>query len=106
MRYKPLNQFAPLTVKVLFNYVLARFSLLDSKLEILTPRPEIHRKKVMLCVWWDMKGIINYDLLDPKQTVTANLYSQQFIRLSDVLEKKRPFGGKGKRNVILLHDNA
>ena len=69
-------------------------------------KPEIHRKKVMLCVWWDMKGIIYYELLEPKQTVTANLYSQQLIRLSEALEKKRPFGGKGKRKVILLHDNA
>ncbi|MCB1864317.1 MAG: hypothetical protein KDG50_02730 [Chromatiales bacterium] len=42
----------------------------------------------MLCVWWDMKGIIYYELLEPKQTVTANLYSQQLIRLSEALEKK------------------
>ena len=54
---------------------------------ILTSKPEIHRKKVMLCVWWDMKGIIYYELLEPKQTVTANLYSQQLIRLSEALEK-------------------
>ena len=87
MRYKSLNQFAPLTVKVLFNYVLARIGLLDSKLGILTPKPEIHRKKVMLCVWCNMKGIIYYELLEPKQTVTANLYSQQLIRLSEALEK-------------------
>ena len=53
-----------------------------------------------------MKGIIYYELLEPKQTVTANLYSQQLIRLSEALEKKRPFGGKGKRKVILLHENA
>ena len=67
---------------------------------------EIHVKKVMLCVWWDQKGIIYYELLKPKQTVNANLYSQQLTRLSEALQIKRPFSGKGKRKVILLHDNA
>jgi len=70
------------------------------------PMPDIHRKKVMLSVWWDQKGIIYYELLEPKQTVTADLYSQQLIRLSQTLERKRPYGGKGDRKVILLHDNA
>ena len=60
----------------------------------------------MLCVWWDQKGIIYYELLEPKQIVTANLYSQQLMRLSLALETKRPYRDKGKRNVILLHDNA
>ncbi len=73
---------------------------------IATPKPEIHRKKVMLCVWWDQKGIIYYELLEPKQTVTADLYSNQLMRLSQALERKRPYGGKGRRKVILLHDNA
>ena len=27
---------------------------------------EIHVKKVMLCVWWDQKGIIYYELLKSK----------------------------------------
>jgi histone-lysine N-methyltransferase SETMAR len=71
-----------------------------------TPKPEIHRKKVMICVWWDQKGVIYWELLEPKQTVTANLYSQQLVRLSQVLERKRPYNGKGNRKVILLHDNA
>ena len=71
-----------------------------------TPKPEIHQKKVMLCVWWDQKGIIYWELLEPKQTVTANVYSQQLMSLSLALETTRPFTGKGKRKVILLHDNA
>jgi len=36
-----------------------------------TAMPKIHRKKVMLCVWWDQKGVIYWELLKPKQTVTA-----------------------------------
>ena len=63
-------------------------------------------KKVMICVWWDQKGIIHYELLETNQTVTADLYSQQLTRLNRALESKWPFNGKGKRKVILLHDNA
>jgi [histone H3]-lysine36 N-dimethyltransferase SETMAR len=32
---------------------------------LFTPKREIHVKKVMLCVWWDQKGIIYYELLEP-----------------------------------------
>ena len=71
-----------------------------------TPRPDNHRKKIMICVWWDQKGVIYYELLEPKQTVNANLYSQQLTRLNQALVTKRHWGAKGKRKVILLHDNA
>ena len=30
-----------------------------------TPRPDIHRKKIMICVWWDQKSVIYYELLEP-----------------------------------------
>jgi len=37
---------------------------------------KIHGSKVLLCIWWDMKGIMYYELLN--QTVTAERYQQQF----------------------------
>jgi histone-lysine N-methyltransferase SETMAR len=40
-------------------------------------RPPLHPKKIMLCVWWDMKGVIYFELLDTNQTINSNLYSQQ-----------------------------
>ena len=48
-------------------------------------KPEIHQKKVMLCVWWDQKGIIYYELLNPKETINASIYSRQLTSLSQAL---------------------
>ena len=60
----------------------------------------------MLCVWWDQKDIIYYELLEPKQTVNAKLYSHQLVDLSQALQEKWQYSGKGKRKVIILLDNA
>lgn len=38
------------------------------------PKPDIHGKKVMLCVWWNSKGLVYFEVLDSVQTVTVNLY--------------------------------
>jgi histone-lysine N-methyltransferase SETMAR len=72
----------------------------------LTPKPDIHGQKVMLSVWWDMKGILYFELLEPGQTVSDERYRQQLRRLNTEIEQKRPFRGHGKQKVILLHDNA
>ena len=53
-------------------------------------KPDMHPKKIMLCIWWDMKGVIYFELLDINQTITANVYSQQLQRLNEVLSQKRP----------------
>ena len=71
-----------------------------------TARPKIHAKKLLLCIWWDQRGVIHYELLRPGEMVTAEHYKQQLIRVSDALEEKRPHNNKGRRKVILLQDNA
>lgn len=70
------------------------------------PKRDIHGKKVLLCVWWDMKGVVHYELLDQGQTINADRYSKQLRKVQRELEVKRPFSGHGPRPVILLHDNA
>lgn len=71
-----------------------------------TARPNRFGKKTMLCVWWDQKGVIYYELLKPGETVNTNRYRQQMIDLNRALREKRSEYGKRQHKVILLHDNA
>lgn len=60
----------------------------------------------MLCIWWDIKGVLYHELLQPGETVNGDLYKDQLQRLSEQIHLKPPFTGKGPRPVKLLHDNA
>ena len=71
-----------------------------------TARPNRYGQKTMLCVWWDQKGVIYYELLKPGETVNAERYRQQMIDLNQALREKRPEYQKRQHKVILLHDNA
>ena len=73
-----------------------------------TARPNRFGKKTMLCVWWDQKGVIYYELLKPGETVNTNRYRQQMIDLNRALREKRPEYGKrqGTKSfcfMIMLH---
>lgn len=65
----------------------------------------LHPKKVMLCVWWNMKGIIHWELLPANETITGDLYAKQLDRLQQALLLKQP-ALVNRKGVILLHDNA
>jgi len=67
-------------------------------------RPNRFGKKAMLCVWWDDKGIIYYELLKPGETVNIDRYKQQLINLNRVLLEKRPEYQRRQHKVIFLHD--
>nr|KAF6392670.1 hypothetical protein mPipKuh1_007854 [Pipistrellus kuhlii] len=54
-----------------------------------TPKPDLHAKKVMLCVWWNFKGILHYELLPSNQTITSAVYSAQLERLAQALREKK-----------------
>lgn len=71
-----------------------------------TPKRPIHCKKVMLCIWWDMKGVLYHELLQQGETVNADRYKHQLQRLNEEIDLKRSFTGKGRRPIKLLHDNA
>ena len=55
-----------------------------------TPKRNIHASKIILCIWWDQRGIIYYELLKPSKTITGDRYRLQLIRLNQALKEKRP----------------
>jgi hypothetical protein len=42
----------------------------------------------MLCIWWDVEGIIHYELLKRNLTVTAERYCQQRRHLGEAIQQK------------------
>ncbi|KAJ0176797.1 hypothetical protein K1T71_007976 [Dendrolimus kikuchii] len=68
-------------------------------------KPGLTRNKVMLCVWWDWKGIIHYELLPPGRTIDSELYCEQLMRLKQKVERKRP-ELINRRGMVFHHDNA
>ena len=70
-----------------------------------TPKPRSTANKVMLCVWWDWKGIFHYELLSLGQTINSVLYCDQLERLRQAIERKQLelINSKG---VVFHHDNT
>ncbi|XP_015189019.1 PREDICTED: histone-lysine N-methyltransferase SETMAR-like [Polistes dominula] len=68
-------------------------------------KSEFASSKVMLCVWWDWKGIVYYELLSPGQMIDSNLYCQQLDKVHQAIEIKRPelINSEG---IVFHHDNA
>ena len=66
------------------------------------PKVGLHPRKVMLSVWWDVNGVILFELLPHNTTITASLYCDQLERLKAELYRKR----QRRRTIRFLHDNA
>lgn len=81
------------------NYHHGRQWLKSGNTDKKVPKTELHPKKVMLCVWWSMAGVVHWELLPTNTTVNAQVYCNQ---LDTVAAKLR-----GKMDKIyFLHDNA
>lgn len=70
------------------------------------PKRNIHGSKIMLCIWWDQKGVLYYELLKPSETITGDRYRQQLIKLNRAVQLKRPQYADRHGKVIFQHDNA
>ena len=70
-----------------------------------TPRPNFHEKKVMLCVWWNMYGVVHFELLPKGQSINAKFYCSQLTRVQKALKKCYP-AIVNRSQVLLLQDNA
>ena len=51
-------------------------------------KPVLTPRKVMLSVWWDWKGIVYHELLEPGETINLTLCCQQLMRLKQAIKKK------------------
>jgi histone-lysine N-methyltransferase SETMAR len=81
------------------NYTHRRQWLSAGQTGAATPKSDPHPKKMMLSVWWGVKGIIHWELLPNGCNITADLYCQQLDRLAEKL--------KGKQDrIYFFHDNA
>ncbi|XP_018046256.1 PREDICTED: histone-lysine N-methyltransferase SETMAR-like [Atta colombica] len=69
------------------------------------PKAGLHPKKVMLCVWWDWKGILYYELLPNNKTINSEKYCSQLDELKTAIEQKRPEIANQK-DVVFHQDNA
>jgi len=59
----------------------------------------------MLSVWWDLKGIVHYELLQSGKTINSVMYCAQLDRLNIAIMKERP-ELTNRKEVVLHHDNA
>ena len=70
-----------------------------------TPKAGLHPKKVMLCIWWDWKGVVYYELLPQGETINSEVYCRQLDNLKTAIEEKH--SGLADRNNIVFHqENA
>ncbi|CAJ0938297.1 unnamed protein product, partial [Mesorhabditis belari] len=62
----------------------------------------MHGKKVMLCIWWNSKGLVYFEVLDLGQRVTGDLYKAQLSRVDQALRRQ----GNNAVTTKFLHDNT
>jgi len=68
------------------------------KNRFINAKNDLHPKKIMLSVWWGVKGIIHCELLPTDCTVTSDLYCQPLDRFVKKFQ--------GEQDRIFLHDNT
>ena len=58
-----------------------------------------------VCIWWDWKGVLYYELLPENQMINSNKYCSQLDQLKAALDEKCPELVNRKR-IIFHQDNA
>ena len=53
----------------------------------LTLKPPVHQKQVMLNIWWNSRGLVYWQLLDPDETVNQDVHITQLDEVKNVLDK-------------------
>ena len=69
----------------------------------LTTRPNWFGRKTMMCVWWDQKNVVYYELSKPAETVNTKCYQQQFPDLNRYpLEKGQNTEGENTNSYFFM----
>ena len=68
-----------------------------------TAKDGLHLKNVMLCIWWDWRGILYYEFLLENQMINSNKHCSQIDQLKATLDKKLP--ELVNRKHIILHQD-
>ncbi|EYC18879.1 hypothetical protein Y032_0026g1422 [Ancylostoma ceylanicum] len=66
------------------------------------PNPNVHARKVMLCIWWSVHSVEYWELLAEGPTVTADVYFERLRNLKANLENARP----QQHKVYFYHDSV
>lgn len=66
------------------------------------PKFDPHSRKILLCCFWDAKGMLYYNFLPVGKTISATRYIENLQELAKAIKEKRP----RRATVHLLHDNA
>ena len=60
----------------------------------------------MLCIWWNQKGVLYYELLKPGESINGECYRTQSVRLKRAIAEKRTEYATRHEAIIFHHDNA
>ncbi|GFW85357.1 mariner Mos1 transposase [Trichonephila clavipes] len=64
-----------------------------------------HQRKVLLCLWWDRKGPVYYELLKQGKPINANLYCNHLDKFNAAIKEKMP-ALVSRKGIVFHHDNA
>ena len=67
-----------------------------------TLNASLHLKKVMLCMWWDWKGVLYYELRQENQMIKSNKHCSQLDQLKAALDEKCPELASRKCTVFIM----
>ncbi|GBO23604.1 Histone-lysine N-methyltransferase SETMAR [Araneus ventricosus] len=67
-------------------------------------RRDLINKKVLLCIWWDCRGIIYKEYLKSCQIINSAIYSSMLIEVRNAIREKRR--NEFRRKVVLFHQDS
>ena len=68
-------------------------------------KTSLHSMNMMLCVWWNCKGIIYFQFFPAGQTIDSDKYCHQLTNLNQEIKQKHPILSN-RKGLVFHHDNA